>query len=135
MHRIDTLRSMSSDAAGLFAQVQAALLIAIVVEMRGVPGDRVPRRMAFWNPLAVFAVFFGLAVNLTSVAADKPLPGVMVFVVSGATAFAAYILLTNAFHRAMVLLGAEGSSQGALLFAAFAAGMAAFGVWAYVFLY
>lgn len=126
---------MPLEAAGLFAQVQAALLIAIVVEMKSTADDRVPGRMAFWNPLAIFAVFFGLAVNLTSVAADKSLPGVMAFVVAGATAFAAYVLLTNAFHRAMVLLGKQGSSQGALLVAAFAAGMAAFSVWAYVFLY
>ncbi|WP_250036645.1 hypothetical protein [Paractinoplanes maris] len=126
---------MSPEAAGLFAQVQAALLIAIVVEMRGPAGDRVPGRMAFWNPLAIFAVFFGLAVDLTSVAADQALPGVMVFVTAGATAFAAYILLTNAFHRAMVLFGPEDSSRGALLVGAFAVGMAAFAVWAYVFLY
>ncbi|MCO8273732.1 hypothetical protein M1L60_24350 [Actinoplanes sp. TRM 88003] len=126
---------MSPEAAGLFAQVQAALLIAVVVEMRGPADDRVPRRLAFWNPLAVFTVFFGLAVNLTSVAADKPLPGFMVFAVAGATAFTAYILLTNAFHRAMVLLGPSGRGQGALLVAVFAAGMAALVTWAYAFLY
>jgi multidrug transporter EmrE-like cation transporter len=126
---------MSPDAAGLFAQVQAALLIATVVEMRGTTDDRVPRRMAFWNPLAVFAVFFGLAVNLSAVAAAKPLPAVIAFAVAGATAFAAYILLTNAFHRAMVLLGPEGSTRGVILVAVFAVGVAAFGIWAYAFLF
>ncbi|MEU4236897.1 hypothetical protein [Actinoplanes sp. NPDC026619] len=125
---------MSPDAAGLFAQVQAALLIALVVEMRGATDDRVPHRMAFWNPLAVFAVFFGLGIGLASVVAEKPLSAEMAFAGAGATAFAAYILLTNAFHRAMVLLGKQDVFWGALLVTIFSVGTLALAVWLYFFL-
>jgi uncharacterized membrane protein YuzA (DUF378 family) len=86
---------MSVDAAEVFAQVQAALLIAIIVEVKGGRSEKRTRTNARIHTIGIVAVLFALAVSLTSVAAGKPLAAPMTVVVAILTATSAFALLTN----------------------------------------
>jgi hypothetical protein len=90
---------MSVDAAELFAQIEATLLIAIAVEIKGIYKDKRAMRSALWNLFGVAAALFALATSLASVAANRPLPTGGAWIVAGLTAVAAFSLMGNAMDR------------------------------------
>jgi hypothetical protein len=97
--------AMSPDAAGLFAQVDSALLIAIVVEAKAgkapAPEDRKPMASdaasATLYALGLFCVLLSLAVTLTSVLYNRPLPTVPTRIVNYSTTMG----FTALFYQSM----------------------------------
>jgi hypothetical protein len=90
---------MSVDAAALFAQIEAALLIALALEVKGTHRDRHAMMNAVWNLLGITAALLALAVSLASATANRPLSTLAACVVAGLTAAAAFSLLANTLDR------------------------------------
>jgi hypothetical protein len=88
---------MSPDAAEIFAQVNAALLIALVVEGKagaGEPSEADGKRAA-WYAAGLYTVFLALAVTLSSVTYDKALSPWTSRIVGGLTFVGCFSLFSN----------------------------------------
>lgn len=96
---------MTPDAAGVVAQVDAGVLIALMVEARSSKGEREDEdksstnKHAWIHLIGLFAVLASLVITLASVIYDKPLSGLAALVATDAALLGIVPLLFSAIDR------------------------------------
>jgi hypothetical protein len=98
---------MTPNAAGIVAQVDAGILIALMVEARPSKDERegldksTSNRHAWIHLIGLFAVLASLVITLASVTYNKPLTGIAQHIANGAVIIGVVPLLFTAVDRLM----------------------------------
>ena len=109
------MRSVTPDAAGIVAQVDAGLLIALAIEARSPEkdvkdrDDRNAGNHALLHLIGICAVLLSLSISLASVVYNKPLSGIAEHVTNDSVLLGFFPLVASATDRLMPSLKSQRS--------------------------